>query len=187
MEDFAYFLNKASEFHGGTCVGLALGTRITVAALRYLGLDPYQNNKKKVIVYAEIDRCMTDAVQAVTGCSLGKRSLKHVNYGRFAATFVNLETGKAVRGTVTKVFSSQLDKEDTLKEIAATPDEELVTLQPVRVIIPENDLPGSPRETAVCSSCGERIADGRHIKQNGVTLCQACANGAYYTLLESDR
>ncbi len=187
MEDYAYFLNKASEFHGGACVGLALGTRITVAALRYLGLDPHQNNRKKVIVYAEIDRCMTDAVQAVTGCSLGRRSLKHVNYGRFAATFVNLETGRAVRCTVGKVFSAQGDKDDTLREIAATPDEDLVTLQPVRVNIPENDLPGSPRETAICTSCGERIADGRHVTRNGAAFCQACADGAYYTLLESER
>lgn len=185
MEDFEYFLNKAAAFHGGTCVGLALGTRITVAALRYLGLDPYENNKKKIIVYAEIDRCMTDAVQAVTGCSLGKRSLKHADYGRFAATFVNLETGRAVRGTVGKVFSSQ-DKDNTIREIAATPDEDLVTLQPVRVDIPENDLPGTPRETAVCAACGERVADGRHVVRDGVTLCKACADGAYYTVVEKE-
>ena len=180
MDDYEFFLKKAGDFHGGTCVGIALGTRIAMAALHYLGLDPKQDIRKKVIVYAEIDRCMTDALQAITGCSLGKRSLKHIDYGKFAATLVNLETGRAVRGTVEKVFPANANKEQTLKEIAETPDEELVTLQPVAVNIPENDLPGSPREKAICAICGERVADGRHVQRDGKSLCRKCAGECYY-------
>ena len=124
MDDYQYFLKKVDAFHGSTCVGIALGTRITLAAMRYLGLDPHQNNRKKIIALTEIDRCMTDAVQVLTGCSLGRRSLKNVDYGRFAVTLLNLETGKAVRGTVLQKFSSGKDKEKTLREIAALTDEE---------------------------------------------------------------
>ena len=35
--------------------------------------------------------------KAVTGASLGKRTLKFLDYGKLAATFLNVETGKAVR------------------------------------------------------------------------------------------
>ena len=184
MNDYQYFLDKVSEFHRGTCIGTALGTRITLAALRYLDLDPRQDNRKSIIAYVEIDRCMTDAVQAITGCSLGRRSLKHIDYGKFAATFINLKTGRAVRGTVKRAFSGQGDKEKTMREIAAIPDEELVTLDPVHIDVPENDMPGSPRERVYCSSCGERVVDGRHVEKDGIVLCRGCAGTSYYRAIE---
>jgi len=180
MEDYEYFLNKVKDFHGGTCTGIALGTRMTLAAMRRLGLDPHRKNKN-IIAYAEIDRCMTDAVLVVTGCSLGRRSLKHVDYGKFAMTLVNQTTGKAVRATIERVFSSKGDKDETLREIAAISDEELVTLHDVEVTIPEYDLPGSPGRAVFCSACGERVVDGRDVRRDGVTLCRGCANGTYYT------
>jgi len=180
MDDYAYFLKKVEGFHGGTCTGIALGTRITLAAMRYLGFNPHDDNHKNMIVFVEVDRCMTDAVQAITGCSLGRRSLKHIDYGKFAATFVNLKTGKAVRGTIEKIFSNQADKEAIMKEIATTPDDELVTLQAVKVDIPPNDLPGSPRASVICQSCGERVVDGRHVHRGETVLCKACSNGSYY-------
>jgi formylmethanofuran dehydrogenase subunit E len=180
MEDYEYFLKKVGDFHGGCCVGIALGTRMTLAAMRYLGLDPHRK-EKNIIAYAEIDRCMTDAVLVITGCTLGRRSLKHIDYGKFAVTLVNQTAGKAVRATIRRVFSSQGNKEETLREIEFIPEEELVTLQEVEVIIPENDLPGSPRKTTVCDICGERVVDDRDIERDGFTLCRGCANGAYYT------
>jgi formylmethanofuran dehydrogenase subunit E len=180
MEDYDYFVKKVKEFHGGICVGIALGTRMTLAAMRHLGLDPYQKSKN-IIAYAEIDRCMTDAVMVITGCSLGRRSLKHVDYGKFAMTLVNQKTGRAVRAIVKQVFSNQGDKDKVLRQIASIPDEELVTLQDVEVTIPEYDLPGSPRKTAVCHACGERVMDGRDVVRDGITFCQGCAAGTYYT------
>ena len=52
---------------------------------------------KRLVVLVEIDRCATDAIQALTGVSLGKRTLKHVDYGKMAATFVDTASGRAVR------------------------------------------------------------------------------------------
>jgi formylmethanofuran dehydrogenase subunit E len=180
MSEFDVYLKKAQDFHGHVCAGIALGTRISLAAMKELGLKPGVKNKS-LIVYVEIDRCMTDAVQAITGCSLGRRSLKHVDYGRFAVTLVNLNTGKAVRATVKQVFSSKADKNETLNIIATSPDDELVTLQAVVVDIPEFDLPGSPRKTIICHACGERVVDGRDVEKGGVSLCRACAGDAYYS------
>jgi formylmethanofuran dehydrogenase subunit E len=75
MNDFNYYVKKAGDYHGHACAGIALGTKITLAAMKYLGLDPVVKNKN-LVVYTEIDRCMTDAIQAITGCTLGHRSLK---------------------------------------------------------------------------------------------------------------
>jgi formylmethanofuran dehydrogenase subunit E len=179
MSDFDVYLKKASDFHGHTCMGIVLGTRISLAAMKALKLKPGVRNKN-LIVYAEIDRCMTDAVQVVTGCSLGHRSLKHMDYGRFAATFVNTDTGKAVRGTVKKHYGKEKPIEEQLKILAGISDSELVTLQEVTVNIPETDLPGMPTQKTVCATCGETVMDGREIVKAKKTLCRACANGSYY-------
>ncbi len=179
MSDFDVYLKKAGDFHGHVCTGIALGTRISLAAMRTLGLKPGGRNKN-LIVYTEIDRCMTDAVQVVTGCTLGHRSLKFMDYGKFAATFVNLDTGKAVRATVKEHFSNEDTIEETLRKISLIPDSELVTLEEVMVKIPETDLPGPAKVRAVCAACGERVVDGRQVKKGGKVLCRACADGAYY-------
>ncbi|HTY81529.1 MAG TPA: FmdE family protein [Dehalococcoidales bacterium] len=181
MNEFETFLKKAGDFHGHVCAGIALGTRISLAALHELGMKPGVRNKN-LIVYAEIDRCMTDAVMIVTHCSLGRRSLKHIDYGKFAATFVDTDTGKAVRATIKEHFSSEVAIEDTLKKLAGIPDKELVTIEQVTVKIPETDLPGPPKDRATCASCGEIINDGRDVKRGKKVLCRACANGGYYNV-----
>ena len=124
--------------------------------------------------------CMTDAVQVITGCSLGHRSLKFIDYGKFAATFVNQDTGLAVRATIKESFDSNRPIEELSRAVANLPDDELVILREVAVDIPADDLPGFPQHKAYCSLCGERISDGRDVTRNGKTLCRACANGKYY-------
>ena len=179
MSDFELYLKKAGDFHGHICAGIVLGTKMTLAALKALGLDPRLKNKN-LIVYTEVDRCMTDAVQAITGCSLGHRSLKHIDYGKFAATFVNLESKKALRATIKESFNSHGPIEEVSKIVENMPDEELVILQEVEVNIPETDLPGNPMRRAYCSSCGERVMDGREVNRGPQVLCRGCANGKYY-------
>jgi formylmethanofuran dehydrogenase subunit E len=180
MTDFDVYLKKAGDFHGHACIGIALGTRLSLAVLRVLGFKPGVRNKS-LIVYAEIDRCMTDAVQVVTRCTLGHRSLKHVDYGKFAATFINLDTGRAIRATVNGHFSSRDPIEETMDKLSRIPDSDLITMQEVSVKIPETDFPGSPVRRAVCDNCGERVVDGREVTKENKTLCRACAHGKYYT------
>lgn len=180
MNDYEYFREKANEFHGHVCTGIAMGLRMSLAAMRYLGLDPRQRSRD-IIVYAEIDRCMTDAIIVVTKCSPGRRTLKHVDYGKFAMTMVNLKTGRAVRATTEHVNSDKGSMEETIKRVEATPDEELVKLQEVEVNIPEQDMPGRPVRSAVCSVCGEKVMDGRDCVSKGAAFCRGCLNGAYYS------
>src|SRR6201988_5554417 len=98
MESIETLLTECERLHGHMCAGQLLGTRMALLGCRSIGIDdPRGADRKNLIVWVEIDRCMTDAISAVTGVRLGKRSLKFVDLGKVAATFLNVETGRAVR------------------------------------------------------------------------------------------
>src|SRR5204862_8299446 len=98
VQSLEEILGECERLHGHMCAGQLLGARMALLGCRLIGTeDPRGADRKKLIVWVEIDRCMADAVSAVTGVRLGKRSLKYVDYGKVAATFLNTETNKAVR------------------------------------------------------------------------------------------
>lgn len=182
MSDFYLLLEKARRFHGGLCAGIVLGTRMAIAGLKMLGLNPLEENRD-LIVYVEIDRCLSDAIQAITGCSMGKRRLKYVDYGKFGATFLDMSTNKAVRVSVKgtayqKVIENGM--EAMVEAYSKMPEHELLRLQEVQVKLPEVDMPGKPRCQTVCAMCGESIYDGREVLLDGKPLCRSCATASYY-------
>ncbi len=187
MPDLDLLLAKAKEFHGEVCPGIVLGTRMTMIGMRELGMEPLKKNRD-LIVYVEIDRCMSDAVQAITGCTLGHRTLKYLPYGKFAATFINNSTQDAVRvsGVEKKEFKMKGPEEmkAILKSLMEAPEEELFRTEKVRVRIPERDLPGRPAGRARCERCREDIMDGKEVVHNGATLCGNCAGTSYYEPVE---
>jgi len=99
MQDFKALIKSSAAAHGHLCPGQVVGVRMAMLGCRLIGLEePTRRDQiKKLIVYVEMDRCTADAVAHVTGVKLGRRSLKFVDYGIMAATFVNLETGRAFR------------------------------------------------------------------------------------------
>jgi formylmethanofuran dehydrogenase subunit E len=154
-----------------------------------LGIDEPAHDKKRLLVYVEIDRCMADAIAAVTGCRLGKRTLKHIDYGKCACTFVDTSTGRAVRISarddarehVWSYVPPGIDKDKAQRQAyKIMPDDELFVVQEVRVNIPDHDRPGRPISRVVCAICGEGINDHREVNLNGLVLCRACAYGSYY-------
>ncbi len=179
VEKLDYYLAKAEALHGDCCAGIVLGARLTLAAMKALGMDPERKNKN-LIVFVEIDRCMTDAVQAITGCTLGHRSLKYVNYGKFGAIFYDMDSGRAVRATEKRAVRAGAG-EDIATAFRNASDEELVNLEEVTLNLDKRDLPGRPRQMEECSQCGELIFDGRSVLKDGKLLCMACAEGSYYT------
>lgn len=189
MSDFDILLEKGRNFHGEVCPGIVLGTRVAMAGMRELGMDPFVRNRD-LMVYVEIDRCMADAVQAVTGITMGHRTLKYKDYGKFAATFLDLSNGKAVRVSVlvgppaSSDSSDEDNKKPDMKEmvekLSKTPEEELLVIEEVKVDIKENDIPGFPKFKAFCEECGDRVLDRREVIIDGRTLCKACAEGPYY-------
>jgi formylmethanofuran dehydrogenase subunit E len=192
MRDFQELLREATARHGHFCSGQVLGVRMAMRGLGELGVGP-ESQGKRLIVYVEIDRCAADAVASVTGCSLGKRTLKYADYGKMAATFVDVQTDRAVRVVALDsarerahaYASSDLPKEEAqIIAYQAMPDAELFNVQHVSVKISKFDLPGHPLTRATCARCGEGINDGRELVRGDETICRACDGESYYSRLE---
>lgn len=180
---------ESASVHGHICPGQVLGVRMAVRGCQELGIEKPKEENKRMIVYVEIDRCATDAIQIVTGCKLGKRTMKYVDYGKLAATFVDLLTGNAVRLAVREdardkaaLYRCQGQTKYDAEVVAykAMPDAELFTVEKVLVQIPVEDMPGPPLSRVICHQCGEGVNDHRETVVAGKVLCRACAYGAYY-------
>lgn len=180
-------LCEAEAYHGHLCPGQLLGVRLAVVGCRAVGVAEPRTSKK-LIVWVETDRCGTDAVQTVTGCKLGKRTLKFVDNGKLAATFLNTETGEAVRvlaraDSREKAAAAHPNVERHAAQMEAyrtLPDEVLFAVERVLVTLGELDRPGKPQIRVTCTACGEEVSDGRHVEGDDGPLCRSCAGSAYY-------
>jgi len=188
MKTLSEYLDLAAQAHGHLCAGQVLGVRLAMLGLRELGIDDPAAERKRLVTYVEIDRCVTDAVALVAHCRLGKRALKFRDWGKVAATFVDLKTGRAVRiaaresskQTAREMFPG-LDKEaGQQKAYAALSDDVLFDKQWVKVEVPREDLPGYKSPRVVCDRCGEGINFKREVVVHGRTLCRSCAGETYY-------
>lgn len=194
METFEELLKESTRIHGHVCAGQVIGVRMSMLALSLIGIqEPKGADRKKLYVVVEIDRCATDAIQSVTGCSLGKRSMKWLDHGIMAATFVNLHSGAAVRLTaleearersngycpeITDKYSRQLAAYKLMT------DEELFRIERVVIDIAPEDLPGRPLRRVQCEACLDWVQDKRDLVVDGRTLCRSCAGQRYYRKLD---
>ncbi len=193
MESFDILLDRATAIHGHLCAGQVIGVRMAILGLEKIGIaDPEGKDRKKLYVMVEIDRCATDAIQTVTGCSLGKRSLRWFDFGIMAATFVNLETGKAVRivareesRELSKKYCSEIENkyQRQMEAYKVMEQDELFAVYEVKVDIPPEDMPGRPLKRVQCVKCGDWVQDCREIEQDGQIICRACAGKRYYQLV----
>jgi formylmethanofuran dehydrogenase subunit E len=190
MKTLDQYLEDAAAAHGHLCAGQVLGVRMAMFGLKTLGLeDPQGKDRKRIVTFVEIDRCATDAVMVVTGCRLGKRALKFRDWGKVAATFVDVETGKAVRVAAresSKALAKSLHPEIADKNqqqmlaYRELTDDQMFQIQWVRVPLPAEEFPGYKGERVVCDSCGEGINFRRELRRQGKILCRACAGESYY-------
>ena len=190
LDDFEQLLTESVRIHGHLCAGQVLGVRMSMLGLREIGiLDPKGSDRKNLIVYVEMDRCATDAVQSVTGCSLGHRTMKFMDYGKMAATFVNLATNKSVRifardesRALAKNYFPDIENKYAaqLEAYKIMSDEEFFTIQEVRVRMRPEDMPGRPSRRVVCESCKEQVQDAREVYRNNRALCRPCADKGYF-------
>jgi formylmethanofuran dehydrogenase subunit E len=198
MESLDLLLKECEALHGHMCAGQLLGARMALLGCRLIDIDdPRDKDRRKLIVWVEIDRCMTDAISAVTGVRLGKRSLKYVDYGKVAATFLNTESKCAVR--IVALESSRNLADERYGEIAdkrqrqfraysEATDEELFKTEFVAVELRDLDAPGSPRSRVICSLCGEGVNDGREVAAaDGAVFCRPCHDGTYYSAIDNLR
>lgn len=196
MQTVDELLEECGRLHGHLCAGQLLGVRMALLGCRLIGIeDPRGADRKKLIVWVEIDRCMADAVCAVTGVRLGKRSLKYLDYGKVAASFLNTLTGEAVRIVALDESRALADarypsienkKERQFRAYREAADDELFKAASVKVVYGIMDAPGKPRARVTCRSCGEGINDGREVfsAKSGEILCRPCAGGGYYGFIK---
>jgi formylmethanofuran dehydrogenase subunit E len=184
------YLREAERAHGHLCAGQVLGVRMAMLGLEKLGIDePHGKDRKRLVTFVEIDRCATDAIGVVTGCRLGKRALKFRDWGKMAATFVDLESGKAIR-IAAKESSKQLARtmhpeiesknQQQMLAYREMKADDLFATQWVKVELPAEEFPGYKGARIVCANCGEGISFRREVEREGRILCRACAGECYY-------
>ena len=202
-------LREAELAHGHLCAGQVLGVRMAMLALERLGIgDPRARlladgslnpDRTRLVTFVEIDRCATDAIGVVTGCRVGKRALKLRDWGKMAATFVDLNAGlggesykglrvvalERSRGQAQRLYPELEKNAQQMKAYRELPDAELFAEQWVLVPLPASEFPGSKGERVACARCGEGVNFDRFVERGGERLCVACAGGGslYYERL----
>ena len=187
------YLLQAEQAHGHLCAGQVLGVRLAMLGLEKLGIeDPRGKDRKRLVTFVEIDRCATDAIAVVTGCRLGKRALKFRDWGKMAATFVDVSTGKAIRiaakessKALARSMHPEIESKNQQQMLAyrEMPEDDLFTKQWVKVELSAEEFPGYKGERIVCTECGEGINFRREILRDGRVLCRACVGERYYEIL----
>lgn len=190
MKSLDDYLRDAEQAHGHLCAGQVLGVRLAMLGLQKLGIDdPHGKDRKRLVTFVEIDRCATDAVAVVTGCRLGKRAMKFRDWGKMAATFVDVTSGKAIRisakessKALARQMHPEIDNKNQQEMLAyrEMADEHLFATQWVKVDLPPQEFPGYKGERVVCGECGEGINFQREVRRDGKVLCRACAGESYY-------
>jgi formylmethanofuran dehydrogenase subunit E len=187
------YLREAEQAHGHLCAGQVLGVRLAMLGLEELAMeDPRGKDRKRLVTFVEIDRCATDAIAVVTGCRLGKRALKFRDWGKMAATFVDVSTGKAIRiaakessKALARSMHPEIENKNQQQMLAyrEMAEDDLFTQQWVKVELPAEESPGYKGERIVCAECGEGINFRREVLRDGRVICRACAGERYYEVI----
>jgi len=183
-------LQRAVDYHGHLCLGQVLGVHLAEKGMDSIGT----NDPKKMIVYVENDRCIADAIQILTGTRLGRRSMKLINYGKMAVTFINLETGNAYRIWISgkinemigKISFDPQEKKRQFEIVLQSHSKDVVSAQKVMMHIPPDEMPGKPKRTVMCVKCGEKVMDNKDIITESGPICMGCAEGPYYQIEEGN-
>ena len=188
--------DEAAEFHGHKCPGLAYGYKAAEYALKELFEDRARDEELVAIV--ENDACGIDAIQFLTGCTIGKGNLIFRDYGKQVYTFIKRSSGDAVRivqkeGTAMadfdkktgeladKVFSNSATEDEkqefferrnlVIKKILDMPCEELYSLKHIKMVIPQK---AKLFKSLKCAKCKEIVSESRARVENGRIVCMPC-------------
>jgi formylmethanofuran dehydrogenase subunit E len=193
MTSLPTLLEQTAALHDHLCPRQVLGVRMGLYAAQRLGLNLPQTDKR-LYTLVETDGCFADGVAVATGCWLGHRTMRLMDYGKVAATFVDTATGRAVRiwphsqarqqalccvPNAANRWQAQLDAYQTM------PTSELLCASEVNLTLSMQAIISRPGLRVTCSRCGEEILNERELRVNGEILCQSCASGSYYEAVHS--
>lgn len=187
MKSLEEYIQLAAK-DGRTRSGIVLGIRMALLAMKELKVEDPTQADRSLVTFVELDRCLPDAVQLVTGCRLGNRTLKFKDLGKMAATFLDLNTNRAIRIAAKESANQQarerfpgLEKEEALERAyRELPDEVLFARQWVSVELLAEERPGYRAPRVLCAECGEGISFNRQVIRDGRALCRACAGARYF-------
>ena len=192
MRTLEDILQESSARHKHICPRQVLGARMALYASKLLGLD-LPRSDKRLLVIAETDGCTVDGLIAATGCHIGGRTLRILDLGKVAATFVNTCAESAFR-IVPSPAARSLAAEYTpcsrnrweamLKGYQVIPNEELFKVHAVKLNVSLAEIISKPGRKTECTHCGEEVINGREVVNNDVILCRACAGDRYYHSFE---
>jgi formylmethanofuran dehydrogenase subunit E len=191
LTTLSHLLEMSASRHSHLCPRQVLGARVGLAGAVALNLDVPRNDKRFLIII-ETDGCFADGLEVATGCTIGHRTLRVEDYGKIAATFVDVKTGQAVR------VAPRLDVRE--RACACTPDEpryyfaqltayqrmpdhELLSIQPVQLITPIEAIISRAGVRVNCDLCGEEIINEREVHSDRQVLCRSCAGQGYYQIM----
>ncbi len=192
--DLDELLKRSAALHSHLCPRQVLGVRMGLLGGRLLGLDVPRSDKR-LLVIVETDGCAADGVAVASGCSVGRRTLRVVDFGKVAATFVDVKTRRAFR-VVPRQGIRELARQYApdarsrwhaqLESYQIIPDDELLGVQPVTLCVTLEEILSKPGYRVTCEMCDEEIINEREVIQDGHVLCKACAGERYYCLLDEE-
>jgi formylmethanofuran dehydrogenase subunit E len=186
--DLQALFEISARDHSHLCPRQILGVRTGLLGMHRLGFEQ-PPAKKRLLVITETDGCFADGLSAATGCTVGHRTLRVEDYGKTAAVFVDTITGQTLRVAPVldirqKAYAYAHNEPRhyfaQMRAYQIMPDELMFTVQIVALNTPVAEIVSRPGVRIICDACGEEIINEREIEAKGLTLCRACARGAYY-------
>lgn len=188
MSDLTTFLEQSSALHTHLCPRQVLGARIGMYAAELFGLELPQSGKR-LLAFVETDGCFADGVSVATGCWFGRRTLRLIDYGKVAATFVDTRINRAIRiwpnprardRAATYASGERSRWHGYLAAYEVMPTAELLLAEDVVLSIDLAALISRPGVRVNCTVCGEEIINEREVWRDGKLLCRSCAGERYY-------
>lgn len=195
MRSLDEILRESSARHKHLCPRQVLGARMALYASELLGLE-LPRRDKRLLVIAETDGCTVDGLIAATGCHVGGRTLRILDFGKVAATFIDTYTESAFRLApkpearslaLEYIPGTRTQWEAMLKGYQVIPNETLFKVQTVRLEVPLAEIISKPGKKSTCMQCGEEIINGREVVSHDVLLCRACAGAGYFRVVDDCR
>lgn len=193
MSALSVLLQKSAAMHRHLCPRQVLGVRMGILAGKLLGLDTPQE-RKRLFVFMETDGCAADGVSVSTGCWVGRRTMRIIDFGKVAATFIDtlndrayrIHPHPACRSRSMAYFPEAKSRWHTQREAYQhMPDEELLVAKPVELQIDIKAIISRPGLRVSCEICGEEIINQRDLIHEGTVLCRGCAGENYYEPIRS--
>ena len=185
-------LTQTAAMHKHLCPRQILGVRMGIVAAQLFPLELPQKDKR-LLAFVETDGCFADGVSAATGCTLGHRTMRLVDYGKVAVTFADTQTGRALRlsplASVRKLASEAAPEaanrwQAQLAAYQTLPNDAMFRMQEVRLNLDLAEVVGKAGQRMACAECGEEILNQRTVEKDGRTLCLSCAGDGYWSAIE---